>query len=142
MAFEMDLLPHQVIRLAQLGKKEKVLNCRTIWLCATCEACTTRCPQEVDTARLMDSLRQMAYAEGRTGAESDAVKFSEEFLAWVKRTGRQFESGLVGMYKLRTGHFFQDLDAVPKMLPKLMKLPHRIKGQKAVAKIFEKCKAK
>jgi heterodisulfide reductase subunit C len=139
-AHAMDLLPHQIMRLIQANKRDKVLNSRTIWLCASCETCSTRCPKEVDIARTMDALREMAYREGRVGAQSDTVKFAEEFLAWVRRTGRQFEGGLVGTYKLRTGHFFQDLDAAPKMLPKLKLLPRRIKGQAAVARIFEKCK--
>jgi heterodisulfide reductase subunit C len=141
MAHAMDLLPHQIMRLIQLNQRDKVLKSRTIWMCASCETCSTRCPKEVDVARVMDALREMAYKEGFVSAQADTVKFMEEFLAWVKRTGRQFEGGLVGGYKLRTGHFFQDLDAAPKMMPKLKLLPHRIKGQAAVARIFDKCKA-
>jgi len=141
-AYGMDLLPHQVMRQIQLNHKDKVLNSRTIWMCASCETCTTRCPKEVDIAKTMDALREMAYAEGRISAQPDTVIFSEEFLNWVRRTGRQFESGLVGLYKLRTWHFFQDLDAAPKMMRKLKIFPRRIKGQAAVARIFEKCKAK
>jgi heterodisulfide reductase subunit C len=141
-AYGMDLLPHQIMRLLQMSRKDKVLNSRTIWMCASCETCTTRCPKEVDIARTMDALREIAYAEGRVQAQEDTVVFSEEFLNWVRRTGRQFESGLVGMYKLRTGHFLQDLDAAPKMMGKLKIFPRRIKGHAAVARIFEKCKEK
>jgi heterodisulfide reductase subunit C len=135
----MDFLPHQVLRLLQLGKKDKVLGCRTIWLCASCQTCTTRCPKQVDLARVMDALRELALKEGRASQEKDTVAFQKIFLDWVRRTGRQFEGGLVGEYKLRTGHFFQDLDAAPKMMGKLRKIPHRIRGQKAVEKIFKKC---
>ena len=138
-AYAMDLLPHQAIRLVQLGKKDKVLNSRTIWLCASCQACTTRCPKDVDLAAIMDALRELAVKEGRATPERDTVTFQKVFLNWVRRTGRQFEGGLVGEYKLRTGHFFQDLDAAPKMMGKLKKIPRRIRGQKAVARIFRKC---
>jgi heterodisulfide reductase subunit C len=141
-AHAMDLLPHQIMRLIQLGKRDKVLASKAIWLCASCETCTTRCPQEVDIARTMDALRQIAYEEGRVSAQQDTVVFHEAFLNWVKRTGRQFEAGLVGEYKLRTGNVLQDLDAAPKMMGKLKKIPRRIKGQAAVARIFEKCKGK
>lgn len=41
-AYAMDLLPNQVMRLVQLGLKEEVLTCATIWLCASCETCATR----------------------------------------------------------------------------------------------------
>ncbi len=55
----MDLLPNQVIRLAQLGRKEEVLNCKTIWLCASCFACSVRCPKGIDLAKVMESARQI-----------------------------------------------------------------------------------
>ena len=141
-AYALDLLPHQVLRLIQLDKKDKVLGCHAIWLCASCQTCTTRCPKEVDLARVMDTLRELALQEGRATPERDTVIFQKIFLDWVRRTGRQFEGGLVGEYKLRTGHFFQDLDSAPKMMGKLKLVPRRIKGQKAVAKIFKKCQGR
>ncbi len=63
-AFAMDLLPHQVIRSVLFGKKEKVMSSGTIWLCASCETCTTRCPNEIDIAQVMDVLRQLHYESG------------------------------------------------------------------------------
>jgi heterodisulfide reductase subunit C len=93
----------------------------------------------VDLARIMDALRELAVKEGRASQESDTIAFQQVFLDWVRRTGRQWEMGLVGEYKLRTGHFFQDLGAAPKMMGKLKKVPRSIKGQKAVEKIFKKC---
>ncbi|MGC8839056.1 MAG: 4Fe-4S dicluster domain-containing protein [Anaerolineae bacterium] len=59
-AFAMDLLPSQVIRLAQLGQIEELLETQTIWLCAACQTCTTRCPKGVDLARIMEALRELA----------------------------------------------------------------------------------
>ena len=37
-----DFPVHQVMRLVQLGLRQQALTCRSIWLCATCQACTTR----------------------------------------------------------------------------------------------------
>jgi heterodisulfide reductase subunit C len=59
----MDLLPNQVIRMAQLGM-EDVLECNTIWICASCLTCVTRCPKGVDLPRLMEALRQIALRRG------------------------------------------------------------------------------
>lgn len=53
----MDLLPHQVIRLLQLGQIEEALASQTIWLCASCLACSTRCPRGVSLPNVMESLR-------------------------------------------------------------------------------------
>ncbi|HEY75027.1 MAG TPA: 4Fe-4S dicluster domain-containing protein [Thermoflexia bacterium] len=61
----MDLLPSQVIRLAQLGMEE-VLESRTIWICASCLTCVTRCPKGVDLPRLMEALREVALRAGVT----------------------------------------------------------------------------
>lgn len=55
----MDLLPNQVIGLAQLGRKEEVLNCKTIWLCASCFTCSVRCPKGIDLAKVMEAARQI-----------------------------------------------------------------------------------
>jgi len=57
-AFAMDLLPSQVIRLAQLGLEE-ALDADTIWICASCQTCLSRCPRGVDLPRVMEALRQI-----------------------------------------------------------------------------------
>ena len=53
-AYEMDFLPHQILRLIQLGMEDKVLGCRAVWVCCSCQTCTTRCPREIDIAEVMD----------------------------------------------------------------------------------------
>ena len=52
----MDIRPHQVIELVQANDMT-VLNSRTIWLCASCFQCATRCPKDVDLTRVMEALR-------------------------------------------------------------------------------------
>ncbi len=71
-AAAMDLLPSQAIRLAQLGLEE-VLESNTIWICASCLTCVTRCPKGVDLPRLMEALRQIALRRGATALELDAL---------------------------------------------------------------------
>lgn len=55
-AFSMDLLPSQVIRLAQLGI-EDVLDSQMIWACASCMTCVAHCPKGIDLPRVMEALR-------------------------------------------------------------------------------------
>ena len=57
MASAMDYSPRQTVRLLQLGMADTALRSRTIWLCASCETCATRCPRDVDVAKMMDILR-------------------------------------------------------------------------------------
>ena len=57
MCFAMDLLPNQIIRLAQLGLEEDIAAANTVWLCASCLTCTVRCPRGVDLGRVMEAIR-------------------------------------------------------------------------------------
>lgn len=62
-AEHMDFLSNQVIRLVQLGD-DSVLTAKAPWVCASCLACTVRCPKGVDIARIMEALRQLALRQG------------------------------------------------------------------------------
>ncbi len=53
----MDIAPHQVMRLAQLGATEEILNSKTIWICSACLQCSTRCPKGIDVAKVMEAFR-------------------------------------------------------------------------------------
>ena len=56
---EMDISPCEIIRLVQLGQEKEVLDSKTIWICASCFTCVTRCPKGVDLAKVMEALRQI-----------------------------------------------------------------------------------
>jgi heterodisulfide reductase subunit C len=115
-AEEMDLSPNQVIRLLQLGLTDEALRSRTIWLCASCETCTTRCPREVDLAAIMDALRNVALREKIRSPERAVTLFNKIFLSIVKKYGRLFEMELIGMFNTGTLKFFKDITKAPKLL--------------------------
>jgi len=60
----MDYKPAQIIHAIRLGLDDLVFNSKTMWLCASCETCTTRCPQEVDVAKVMDAVKIIAARRG------------------------------------------------------------------------------
>ncbi|MBP6941432.1 MAG: 4Fe-4S dicluster domain-containing protein [Syntrophorhabdaceae bacterium] len=132
-----------VMRLLQAGQKDTILNSKAIWLCATCETCTTRCPCEIDVAHIMDTLRIIARREGRV-SEKDIKLFYDSFLDSVKQFGRIYEVGTLLMYNLRSGHLFADADLGPKVLTKgkIHFFPTKIKGSDKVAQIFERFQKK
>jgi heterodisulfide reductase subunit C len=68
----MDILPSQIIRMAQLGMEE-VLDSSTIWICASCLTCVTRCPKGVDLPRLMEAMRQIALRQGVAKLDLDEL---------------------------------------------------------------------
>jgi len=55
----MDILPNQIIRLAQLGLKEDLLESEAIWTCASCMTCNVRCPKGINIAEVIEVLRQI-----------------------------------------------------------------------------------
>lgn len=137
-----DYPVNQIMRLVQLGQRETVLGSHSIWLCASCLACTTRCPCNIDVAGIMKTLRAMSVEEG-FHQDRDIRSFYEEFLKSVKTFGRIFETGLLGQYNLRMLKPFTDLDLAPPVLKKgkMALWPRRIKGRGEVAQIFERFEA-
>ena len=91
----MDVAPHQVMRSIQMDRKETVLRSKTIWVCASCQTCVTRCPQSLDLPRMMDSLKIMAKEEGVPCPLPAVPAFAESMMRWIGWTGRSYEPGLI-----------------------------------------------
>jgi heterodisulfide reductase subunit C len=134
-SFAMDYLPHEIMRFVQMGLKEKVLNSSTIWVCTACETCTTRCPNKIDIAKIIDTLRQISLEEDRV-AEKKVVAFHKAFLGSVRRHGKLNELEMMISYKLRTGRFLDDLWLAPQLL-KRKKLPLKLRHISNKAQIKE-----
>ncbi|MBN1992210.1 MAG: 4Fe-4S dicluster domain-containing protein [Anaerolineae bacterium] len=133
LAKHMDLLPNQVMRAVQLDD-ESVLESKTIWLCAACQTCTTRCPQELDIAGVMDALRIEAKKQGLPPALPDVDKFNTLFLGDIGLLGRLYEVGLMGGLNLWTGQLFKNMDMGLEMMKrrKLKLLPSLTRPPKQV----------
>jgi heterodisulfide reductase subunit C2 len=87
LTFAMDLLPDRVIRLALLGQTETLLGCRTIWVCASCVTCSTRCPNGIDIAGVMDWLKEEAIKQGKAIDQPEVAAFQRFFLDSLRRAG-------------------------------------------------------
>lgn len=141
MSFTFDFTVSRIMRLIQTGQRKAVLNSKAVWLCATCETCTQRCPNNIDVASVMDACRHMSRREGYGGVY--AVKaFFDSFVTTMGLHGRTHEIGLMAMFMGRTGRVWTDVELAPKMLPKgkMAILPHRIEGRKEVADILRRFK--
>ncbi|MFQ6080885.1 MAG: 4Fe-4S dicluster domain-containing protein [Candidatus Bathyarchaeia archaeon] len=56
--------PRKLMRMTQLGLKDRVLSSDVIWLCAACFTCVDHCPQDVEIASVLRALRNLAVKEG------------------------------------------------------------------------------
>lgn len=142
MAADAEHTPNQILRMIQLGLKEKALNSNSIWLCTGCETCGARCPNGIDIAELMDALKETAI-ESNIIKEININLFNTVFLDTVKSMGRIHEAIMMANYKMKSGDLFSDLDFGLSMFLK-GKMPLFTKGVQAkdkVKDIFEKCQS-
>jgi heterodisulfide reductase subunit C len=125
LTFAMDLLPHQVIQLALLGQEEKVLASNTIWVCSSCETCTTRCPNGIDIAGVMDWFKEQAVQQKKTVPQPEVAAFHRYFLESIRTgRGRVSETSLVRrftLFKMRRKFDVQELRENMKLGWELMK---------------------
>lgn len=151
MGEHMDLLPNRLIRLVQLGRVDKAVAAQSIWMCVSCQTCTTRCPKSVDCAGVMDALRQLSAARGASArGQARTVVFQQAFLDNIRRNGRLNELELVAWFKTRAFAkdfsmplLFKDALLGPKMM---QRGKFHLKGEKArdrgvVSRIFARCGA-
>jgi heterodisulfide reductase subunit C len=146
-AYQMDYPPHQLLRMVQLGLKDKVLDSNTFWICLSCETCATRCPNDIEIVYVMDVLREIAIKENRKDPNHLPL-FHNTFLSMVNFGGKTYEIGLILIYMIKSGDILKI-----KELPGLMKLgfnmlsrgklafiPPRIKGKAEIKRIFAESK--
>jgi len=136
----MDMRPQQVIRHLQLGILEPTLAARGPWICAGCEVCSARCPQNVRITDLMREVRKASKATGHHPVPASNV-FEEEFIKGVRKYGRSSESRLAMKFNLGSGHLFQDVAGAPKMLHRGMISVRETPAscQPAVADLIDRC---
>ena len=176
MAERMDLLPNRLIRLVQLDgfcepdsskqasssgsaskvghsavneKLLKATSSQAIWQCVSCQTCTTRCPQSVDCAGIIDALRELSVVWGTTSsALNRTVVFQRVFLDNIRRNGRLDEMELIGLFKMKAflGDFsvpllFKDAMLGPQMIPlkKLHLRGEKVRDRGLVSRIFSRC---
>ena len=90
-AQDMDLGPRQVMRAVQLGLKDEILSCNSIWVCLQCQMCSDRCPMDIDIARVMGAVGLLAMLIKHPGTEKEVELFERVLLEVVKRDGRLHE---------------------------------------------------
>ncbi len=149
MADRMDVIPSQIMRLVQMERLDKAMKAESIWLCVSCQTCSTRCPQSVNIAGVIDALRQLSVEQNvASPAQQRTVVFQKAFLDNIRRNGRLKELELVGFFKV--GAFvkgpsltflFKDSLLAPKMLTrgKLHLIGERVKDRDVVRRIFDRC---
>jgi heterodisulfide reductase subunit C len=133
-----DSPPARLIRAILHGRRDEALSAKTIWMCASCYTCSTRCPNNIDFARVADALRTLALREKRSPAVAKIATFHREFLKDVARRGRVHEATLMPMFKLAAMDLTSDMELGLAMFfkGKLPMLPRGVKDTRAIKAAF------
>jgi heterodisulfide reductase subunit C len=132
-----DIPPHVVMRMAQWGSK-KVLESKMIWNCVSCATCYTRCPNDINVARVCEALSQISRREGLV-ADKAALALRQKFFDSMKANGRIHELSIALAAKMANRDYFSDIDMGLSWFRrgKLPLSPHKIKDLKNFQKMFD-----
>lgn len=140
-SYTMDVTPREVIALYRAGDIESILSSRTIWICASCYACTIRCPQGVLVTDILYALKRLAIEQEIFPRRFPVYALSKSFISFTNRYGRSYEPGLIIAYLLKTNPF-KLLGMLPLFIRLLSKgriglLPKKIKRTKTFSQILK-----
>ena len=102
-AYAMDMTPRTIIGLFRAGRMEEVLRSKAIWLCASCYACTVRCPMKIRVTDTLYAFKRLAMERGLHARHFAVPALSRTFIATIGKYGRNYELGLAVRYYLKVG---------------------------------------
>ena len=134
--------PSEIMRQLHLGAGNELLESDLVWMCASCETCSARCPMGIDVAAVIDALRRLALERGAAKQKGNVPLFNRAFLKTVETFGRSYEIGMITAYKIGTGKLMNDTEKFPAMLKKgkIALLPPRGGDRKTVRRLFKTVK--
>lgn len=136
--------PSEIIRRLHLKAGNELLESDLVWMCVSCETCSTRCPMGIDVAAVMDALRKLAVERGASKQKGNVQLFNKSFLKTVEIFGRTYDMAMIAAYKAGSGKFMDDTEKFPAMLAKgkIALLPTFAGDRKTVKRVFNKIKQK
>ena len=62
--------------MLHFGQGDKLVDSRTVWLCASCHECQARCPRGIEIPKVMEAVRLLTLRQNRNYIEPFEI---EEF---------------------------------------------------------------
>jgi heterodisulfide reductase subunit C len=142
-SYAMDIPPRQLISLFRAGEMEEIMKSRTIWICASCYACTTRCPSGIKITDIIYALKRTAMDKKYKSMVAPQVQtLASLFVQNLMSYGRLHEGTLIRKYYTRTNIFkmFGLISLGKKMFQtrRIALFPKKIKAHKSLSKIIQK----
>jgi heterodisulfide reductase subunit C len=141
-SYAMDLSPRQLIALFRAGEMEEIMKSRTIWICASCYACTTRCPSGIKITDTIYALKRTAMEKGMKSMAPQVQTLATLFTQNLMKYGRLHEGTLIRQYYTKTNvRKFMDLVPLARKMWKTKRIavmPTRIKAHESLSRIIRK----
>jgi heterodisulfide reductase subunit C len=99
---ETGVTPDRLIRMIVLGDREEALNNLLVWKCVACYTCGTRCPNNIQTARITETLKQMAKKAHTKPLTPRIADFHSAFMTSTRHLGRFNEIEALTIYETKT----------------------------------------
>jgi len=99
---ETGITPDRLIRLIVIGDREEALNNLLVWKCVACYTCGTRCPNNIQTARITETLKQMAKKAHAKPLTPRIADFHSAFMTSTRHLGRFNEIESLTIYETKT----------------------------------------
>jgi heterodisulfide reductase subunit C len=141
-SYAMDIPPRQLIALFRAGEMEAIMKSRTIWICASCYACTTRCPSGIKITDIMYALKRTAMEKDQKSNSPQVQVLANLFVDNLRSYGRLHEGTLIRKYYTRTG-ITRLLGFVPLVMKmyqtkRLALFPKKIRAYQSLSRIVLK----
>jgi heterodisulfide reductase subunit C len=96
---ESGVTPDRLIRMLLLGDERGALDNLLVWKCLACYTCGTRCPNDIQTARITEVLKQISKKQHRAPLVPKVAAFHGAFVKAAGQAGRFNELVGMGMYE-------------------------------------------
>jgi heterodisulfide reductase subunit C len=97
--------PDRLIRMVLFGERNDALNNLLVWKCVACYTCGTRCPNNIQTARINETLKQMSKESHIEPMTPKVAFFHDAFTKSVSHFGRVSELEFMGLYEMTNTAF-------------------------------------
>ncbi len=103
LSYLMDITPRELVALFRAGDIDSIIKSRTIWVCASCYSCQTRCPQSIKVTDIIYTLKRMAMNRKVYPKKFPVHSLSDSFIKSMNAFGRLNEPRLMVYYFIKTG---------------------------------------
>ena len=106
-----NFTPNKLIRTIVMGDRDAMLNNELIWKCVSCYTCGTRCPNDIQTARLTETIKKIAKEEHANVRYPKVANFHKAFVGSAVRWGRINEIEFMGSLAIKNSiDILKDMD--------------------------------